>query len=255
MSKWDPRHYLQFERERTLPVRDLVSRIELQSPSTIVDLGCGPGNSTAVLAKRWPDASIIGVDSSAEMLTQARESSVRAKWILADIREWQPDNSVDLVFSNAALQWVSLHEIEIPRLFNLVAKHGALAFQIPTHTDLWFEVLEKIVMSPVWRDKFLKGTSEFYSYELGFYYDLLSGQSKRLDLWETRYFHVLSSPEAIVEWTQGTALRPLFDRLSDSSLRETFVKQYTEEIASSYPRQPDGNVLFPFLRRFVIAYR
>ena len=244
-----------FERERTLPCRDLVNRIELSSPSRIVDLGCGPGNSTAVLAQKWPNAEILGVDSSIEMLKQARASRIKAEWILEDIQRWNSERGFDLVFSNAALQWIADHEREIPRLFNSVANGGALAFQIPTRTDLWNEVLEKLVTNPSWANRFRPVTSnDFFSHKLEFYYSVLSNLSKQIDLWETKYIHILPTPEAVVEWTKGTALRPLLDRLKDANMRNEFLAEYTREITKAFPSQ-DGKILFPFLRRFVVAYR
>ena len=255
MSAWNPETYLQFEKERTLPCRDLASRIELDTPSRIADLGCGPGNSTAVLAERWPKAGILGIDNSPEMLKIARSSKVRAEWMEADILCWNPQEQFDLIFSNAALQWVPDHEKEIPRLFSLVRWGGALAFQMPTRTDLWFDALQTLLNSSAWKNQFQSASSDFYSHELPFYYRMLAKPAKRIDLWETKYFHVLQSPEAVVEWTKGTALRPLLDQLPDNSAREAFVREYTKETDLAYPRQPDSKILFPFLRRFVVAYR
>jgi len=254
MSTWNPASYLKFERERTLPCRDLVSRIELTTPSRIADLGCGPGDSTAVIASRWPEAKIVGVDNSREMLETARKSGIPAEWLLSDIREWKPEVPFDILFSNAAFQWIPDHEREIPRLFSFVADNGALAFQIPTHTDLWYDVLKELTGNLRWHTYFHDAPSDFYSYELGFYYDLLSSNSRKIDLWDTKYFHVLPSPEAIVEWTRSTALRPLLDRLPDEKSRNAFVGDYTKAISVAYKRRPDGNLLFPFRRRFVIAY-
>lgn len=255
MSSWNPKDYLQFERERTLPCHDLVERIELSSPFRIADLGCGPGNSTAVLAERWPEASLVGIDNSPEMLKISRETQIKAEWLQVDIRNWNPTSLYDLIFSNAALQWIPDHETEIVRLFNMVSEGGALAFQIPTHIDLWYSVLEKVVLNPKWVDRFHKFSSGFYTHKLDFYYDLLSQRSKKIGLWETEYYHVLPDPEAIVEWTKATGVRPFLNRLSDQKTRDEFITQYTHEIARTYPKQRDGKVLFPFLRRFVIAYR
>jgi trans-aconitate 2-methyltransferase len=255
VSVWNPETYLQFEKERTLPCRDLAFRIELDAPTRIADLGCGPGNSTAVLAGRWPKAGIVGIDNSPEMLKIARSSQVRAEWLETDILRWTPEEQFDLIFSNAALQWVPNHEKEIPRLFGLVRRGGALAFQMPTRTDLWFDVLQKLMNSPLWRNQFRPASSDFYSHELPFYYGMLAKASRRIDLWDTKYFHVLPSAEAVVDWTKGTALRPLLDRLSDTSAREAFLRAYTDEIKLAYRKEDDGRILFPFLRRFVIAYR
>lgn len=254
MATWNPAGYLKFERERTLPCRDLVSKIELEDPKQIADLGCGPGNSTAVLAEKWPNAILIGIDNSPDMLDSAKKSNVRAEWELSDIRKWTPSTRFDLVFSNAALQWVPDHKTEIPRLFTRVSPGGALAFQIPTHTDLWYEILWRQTESSRWKSFFRDFSTDFYTHELAFYYDLMSDRSKCVELWETKYFHVLSGPEAIVDWTKSTGLRPFLERLGDVDTRNEFLREYTQEISKAYNRQPDGKVLFPFLRRFVIAY-
>lgn len=255
MSAWNPHDYLRFERERTLPCRDLASRIELSSPLTIVDLGCGPGNSTAVLAQRWPNSKIIGIDNSPQMLKIARKSKIRVEWLQADVRQWKPSETFDLIFSNAALQWITNHETELPRIFNYVTEGGAFAFQVPTRTDLWYEVLQKVLNSRTWKEWFRDQVQDFDSRELPIYYDILSSRSTNIDLWETEYFHVLPEPSAVVEWTRGTALRSLLDRLPDAKTRDAFVADYTKEIALSYPKRSDGRILFPFLRRFVISYR
>jgi trans-aconitate 2-methyltransferase len=252
---WDPREYLKFERERTLPCRDLVARIELESPALIADLGCGPGNSTSVAAGRWPDAKIVGVDSSAEMLKIARGSNLRAEWVLADMREWTPERPYDLLFSNAALQWVAGQETVLPRLFDSVGEGGAFAFQIPSGEGGWSRAIKEVADSPAWRSRFSENLLQLSTHELTFYYDLLSPISQRIDLWETQYVHVFPGPEAVVEWTKGTALRPLLDRLPEERERASFLAGYSATIAKAYPRRPDGQVLFPFLRRFVVAYR
>lgn len=254
IPSWNPREYLRFERERTLPCRDLVNRIELDSPSTVADLGCGPGNSTAVLAERWPGAKLLGVDNSTAMLEKARNSPTTADWVLADIRDWTPGYACDLLFSNAALQWVPDHDRQVPRLFSLVAEDGALAFQIPSGKGAWVEALREVVGLPAWRATLPESVVDLRTEELSFYYDLLSPLSQRLDLWETEYMHILPGPDSVVEWTSGTALRPLLDRLSEEK-RASFFADYTKAINEAYPGRPDGKVLFPFLRRFVVAYR
>ncbi len=252
---WDPQEYLKFERERTLPCRDLVSKIELESPQSIVDLGCGPGNSTAVLATRWPRAKITGVDHSEDMLAKARKVSNAVEWRLCDIRDWSPERPFDLVFSNAVFQWLPDQELELPRLFSHVASGGVFAFQIPSGEGEWTAAVRQVVKLPAWRDRFKGNFTDLRTPDISFYYDLLSPLSRRIDAWQTQYVHVFSAPEMVVEWTSGTALRPVLDRLSDKQERKAFLTAYTERILGAYPRRPDGRVLFPFLRRFVVAYK
>ncbi|MGA2664108.1 MAG: methyltransferase domain-containing protein [Nitrososphaerales archaeon] len=251
---WSPRDYLKFERERTLPSRDLVARIELESPATIADLGCGPGNSTAILRKRWSGARIWGVDNSPAMLEAAKRSSAEVEWVLADIGAWNPRMTFDLLFSNAALQWVPDHTTLVPRLFLAVSPGGAFAVQMPARDGAWTRIIEEIAGYGRWADRF-SGVPDLAAEPLDLYYDLLSPLSSRIDLWETEYVHVLSSPLDVVEWTKGTALRPHLERLHGTGEREAFLEEYTAAIRDAYPSRPDGKVLFPFHRRFWVAYR
>ncbi len=251
---WDSRQYLKFERERTLPCRDLVARIEVEPPRLIADLGCGPGNSTAVLAERWPRAEITGIDNSPEMLKAARSSKTKAEWLLADIRDWNPERPFDLVFSNAALQWVPNQDKEIPRLLGLVGPKGAFAFQIPAGEGEWTAALRKVAQSKAWSGRLGEKVLDLHTHQLDFYYAALASRSSRVDLWETSYVHILEDAESVVEWTKGTALRPVLQRLPAEE-GQSFVEDYTQAIREAYPPQRDGRILFPFLRRFVVAYR
>ncbi len=258
MSPWEPDRYLAFEKERTLPARDLVRRIELEWPSRIVDLGCGTGTSTAVLRERWPRASIVGIDRSEEMLRRARASVPTGDWVSADRATWTPSEPYDLVFSNAALQWIRAPAAAAARLFGFVAEGGALAFQIPiryARAPGWAEVLAQVVRREPWIHRFPTDAREDGCIGMGAIYDLLAPRAARVDLWDTEYVHVLPGPQAIVEWTRGTGLRPWLEKLDDPAEREQFLTEYTAGIASRYPKRGDGKVLFPFPRRFVIAYR
>lgn len=252
---WDPRAYLQFERERTQPCRDLVARIELDSIRAAVDLGCGPGNSTRVLAERWPEARIIGVDSSTEMLEKARKSGVKAQWHLMDIRDWNPTTQVDLVFSNAVFQWLPDADIQVPRLLKSVASGGAFAFQVPSGEGRWVEAMRRVAESARWRGSFPETLLSLGTAEVTHYYDLLSPLAESVEVWQTEYVHVFPAPQSIVEWTSGSALRPILDGLTGKEDRDSFLSDYGDAVAEAYPRRPDGKVLFPFLRRFVVAYR
>lgn len=256
MATWDPAQYLRFERERTQPCRDLVTRIELAPPHRIVDLGCGPGNSTAVLRARWPTSEIVGVDRSAEMLTAARRTDPTVRWVEADAASWTPDAPVDLLFSNAALQWVPDHARQFPRLFASVAPGGAFALQMPANTDEPYQrAAVRLSASPTW-SRFLGSLDlDFETEGPEFYFDRLAPLAGRIDLWDTRYVHVLAGPDEVVEWTVGTGLRPYLAALPDDAHRERFLAEYRAEIRREYPARSGGRVLFPFLRRFVVAYR
>ncbi|HEY3897893.1 MAG TPA: trans-aconitate 2-methyltransferase [Chthoniobacter sp.] len=256
MPSWNPDQYLKFDDERTRPCRELVARIALDKPGTIVDLGCGPGNSTAVLAQRWPDAKVSGLDRSADMIRAAREKSPRIHWEESDIATWQASESIDLIFSNAALQWVPDHQRIVPQLFAQVAPGGALAWQVPANIDApAHRIMRELATSSTWQKHFTEPVREWFVHPPHFYYDLLAPVAARVDVWTTEYFHVLESPAAIVEWYKGTGLRPFLDRFQSPSDRDRFLTDYEQEIQRAFPRRSDNRVLFPFLRQFFIAYR
>jgi trans-aconitate 2-methyltransferase len=256
---WDAGQYLQFADERIRPCRELAVRIALAAPRTVIDLGCGPGNSTQVLAERWPSADLTGLDSSAEMLEAARRSAPRRCWVAAEIGAWAAanDQPFDIVFSNAALQWVPDHGVIFPRLFAHLAPGGALAVQMPNNGDApAHRAARSLAASPVWRDQFpAGGIREWRVHPAEFYYDLLAADDAKIDLWETEYLQVMSGAEAIVEWYKGTGLRPYLSALTNADDRQEFLGAYLEAIRSAYPVRTDGRVLFPFRRLFLIAYR
>lgn len=257
MADWDADLYRRFEAERTLPCRDLVHRIDLAAPARIVDLGCGPGNSTAVLRERWPSAGVTGVDSSPEMLRKARASWTSGLWIEADLTRWDPREPFDLVFSNAALQWLPDHPRAVRRIWAWVAPGGALAFQVPARPSPpagWLRALAAVGARPPWNGQFPADPIEGNVLPLSGYFDLLAPEARRVELWDTEYDHILPGPDAIVEWTKGTGLRPWLDRLSEGSERDHFLAEYARAVAQEYPTRDHGAVVFPFLRRFVIAF-
>lgn len=263
MPTWNSEQYLRFAAERTQPARDLAARVTLSAPQQIVDLGCGPGNSTAVVAERWPDAAITGVDSSPSMLATARREHPRWGWQEADIAQWCVATAArpaaerpNLVFSNAALQWVPRHAEVVDPLFDAVAPAGALAFQIPYTGEVSHQRrMRELAASPAWRGRFTSPPAAWAVEPLEFYYDALAPRATRVDLWITDYIHVLSGPEAIVEWYRGTGLRPYLEALPDDSARSAFLADYLAAITPDHPRRADGHVLMPFRRLFVIAYR
>ena len=258
MSQWDAQQYLLFHDQRTQPCIDLVQHIELKSPETIIDLGCGPGNSTKVLAERWPNALVTGLDNSSEMLTEARTLHPQWRWVLGDIRTFASDRDglkYDMVFSNAALQWLTDHARLFPQLFNRVEPGGALAVQMPAVLDspAQYSILE-LIQDPRWEKHFREPLRDWFHHDLHFYYSLLAASARRVDLWQTTYLHIMSGPNDIVEWYRGTALRPYLQALPDDFTRQEFLCEYSQQIAQAYPAQPNGRVLFPFKRIFIVAY-
>lgn len=258
MPAWDANLYLKFGDERTQPALDLVTRVNLAAPAQIIDIGCGPGNSTAVLRPRWPGAQVAGLDNSPDMLAAARLSQPEQEWILADAAAWQASasSSYDLVFSNAALQWMANHEALVPGLFRLVRPGGALAFQMPARAySRIHQLILEVADEPEWIRRMGAARQGFTLERPGFYYDLLAGLAARLDLWETEYCHVMPDRDAIIQWVSGTAVRPFLDALETEAERQRFIVQLSARVEQAYPLQRDGQVLFPFRRLFVVAYR
>jgi len=250
MPTWSADQYLKFEGERTRPCRDLLAAIDLPSVHQIVDLGCGPGNSTSVLAGRWPDAQITGLDNARSMIEVAQSARPQDRWMVRDITEWAANerDQFDLVFSNAALQWVPDHASLYARLFERVRPGGVLAIQIPANFDA---LPHRLMRELAPRDIRVK---EWHAHDAAFYYDVLAPHAACVDIWYTEYQHVMMNAEAIVEWYKGTGLRPFMEALAANE-REKFLSDYTDRIREAYRPRPDGKVLFPFLRLFVIAYK
>jgi trans-aconitate 2-methyltransferase len=243
---WNPRQYLQYEGERLRPALDLIARIPLTHPSTIVDLGCGAGNVARVLADRFPGATIDGVDGDAAMLERARQTldgDARFRWTLADLAAWHPPYAVDLLFSNAALQWLGGHPQLFPQLFAKLAPHGVLAVQMPDNHGAG-AVSDLVRRRPV--------------ADLADYYELLAPRARSFDGWRTTYLHVLAArPDGehpVVAWLRGSALTPFTSHLAPP-LAEAFVADYAARIEQAYPRRVDGTVLFPFARIFMMVQR
>jgi trans-aconitate 2-methyltransferase len=251
MPTWNPSQYLRFQAERTQPCRDLAARVPLDSPARIIDLGCGPGNSTQILLERWPHAEITGLDNSPDMIDQARRASDACRWMAAEIAEWAAGtDQYDLVFSNAALQWLPDHRRLFPGLMTHVRKGGALAVQMPGNWDAAAHRLMRGVASR-WRET--DSVREWFTHDVGFYYDLLAPLAARIDLWATEYIHIMDGPADIVEWYKGTGMRPFLDALPGAADRESFLASYLDAIREAYPPHENGGVLFPFRRIFLVA--
>ena len=253
MPNWDPALYLQFDAERTQPAIDLVNRIHIGAPRRIADLGCGPGNSTAVLAARWAGAKITGIDNSREMLEQARGQYPAMEWEFADIGQWSPAERFDLLFSNAALQWVTGQQLLLPRLVSFLNSGGMFAAQIPYHLhSLVHRVIEETAQQGPWAAR-LRGAHDVFEIRTpAEYYDILAPHSRRVQVWVTEYIHVFDSPTAIVTWMQGTGLRPYLARLTEDEQAD-FLRAFGEAVSQAYRPQADGRVLFGFPRMFLLA--
>ena len=253
MTGWDNRQYLKFADERTRAASELLARVPLASADHVVDLGCGPGNSTAVLRARFPAAHLTGVDSSADMLERARKDYPELSWRLADAAAFSPEQPLDLLFANALLQWLPEHASLVPTLFSRVAPGGVLALQMPRNFEEPSHRLMRSTPGP-WADRLAGVRSLTPVASPAFYYDLLAPTARSVDIWQTTYEHVMQSPEAIVDWVKGTGLRPYLEALSASE-RDTYLAAYTRGIDAAYPPRSDGKRLFSFPRLFIVAQR
>jgi trans-aconitate 2-methyltransferase len=254
MTTWDPTRYLQFADDRSRPFVDLVARVQTE-PSTIVDLGCGPGHLTAVLRARWPEAAIHGVDSSPEMIDKANADNAddRATYELADVATWTTSEPVDLIVSNALFQWVPDQLAVIRRLTDLVAPGGTIALQVPCNYDApSHRLLHEISSQPPYavHTQGLHGDRGTHAET---YLELFSDLDWAVDAWETTYLHVLPGDDPVFDWISGTGARPILQALPDG-LREEFVSTYKAALREAYPARPWGTVL-PFSRTFAVARR
>jgi len=256
MRNWDPKQYLRFKNERTQPSIDLVSRVRVDNPSTIIDIGCGPGNSTQVLHQRWPNAEITGLDNSSEMIETARRDYPNQKWLLSDASKLELDQTYDIVFSNAALQWIPDHDILIPRFFQMVNPRGSLAVQVPAIGEsLFHKALLSVSLRERW-SRFTSGCEDLLNYRTAeYYYNILFPLTSEFDLWETTYHDVMASHGELIEWHKSTGMRPYLERLPDDGSRKEFEGEILTECKHSYPIQKDSKVLYPFKRIFFVAYR
>ena len=254
MSEWNPALYSRFEDERTRPARELLARVPLAQAARVVDLGCGPGNSTELLVQRFPGAEVVGLDNSKPMLESARQRLPGVRFELADIAGWQPDQAPDLVYANAALQWVPDHAQLFPRLFSLLAPRGVLAVQMPdNHEQPTHRAMREVAALP----QFAAAIGDPAKlrppmHAIQNYYDLLAREAEEVDVWHTIYQHRMASPAAIVEWVSATGLKPFVAPL-DATQRAAYLAEYERRIAASYSVRTDGKLLLAFPRMFIVA--
>lgn len=252
--RWDPERYLAFAGERGRPFVDLVGRIDASSPAGVVDLGCGPGNLTTLLADRWPEASVTGIDSSAEMIAAASTGPAgdRIEFRQGDIREWVASGeTADVVVSNATLQWVPGHLDLLPGLVGALEPGGVLAFQVPHNDDQPSTTIRDELAAEPPYVMFTAGVSRIAAHDAGTYLRALLDLGCEVDAWETTYLHLLQGPDPVFDWFSATGLRPVLQALPDD-LRARFTHEIKARLRAAYPGDGHG-VLLPFRRVFVVA--
>lgn len=250
---WNPDQYLKFSAPRLRPAIDLLAAVPSTRPGTVYDLGCGAGNVTRLLAERWPQADITGVDDSAAMLAKAATEQARVRWVERGLAQWRADRPADLIYSNAALHWLPDHERLFPALLAQLAPGGVLAVQMPRNFDAPSHTLiADTVRAGPWRARLEPLLQPPPVAAPEFYFDVLAPLAERVDIWQTEYLQVLEGTDPVKEWTKGTWLKQFLDAL-DEPERNAFEQDYAARLRVAYPTRTDGKTLFPFRRLFIVA--
>lgn len=251
---WNPDQYLKFADARKAPALHLLALLDGQLPSVIVDLGCGTGNITRLLAERWPAAGVIGIDSDAAMLAKAAATPSTIHWQRAEIGSWRADFPPDLIFSNAVLHWLDGHPHLLPTLLGQLAAGGVLAVQMPANFSApSHRILLDLVAEARWRDM-LSGVRMGSVLPPADYHQLLMPHCRHLELRETTYWQLLSGDDAVFGWMKGPTLVPYLERLGVAA-GEEFLGEYRQRLRIAYPQQADAQTPFPFKRMFFVAQR
>jgi trans-aconitate 2-methyltransferase len=251
---WDPDRYLTYADERGRPFVELIARIGAATPATVVDLGCGPGNLTTLLRDRWPDADIRGLDSSPEMIEKARAAEQGIAFEVADLRTWAAEaDPVDVLVSNATLQWVPGHLDLLPTLVDRVAPGGWIAFQVPGNFDEPSHTIRRDLAAEAPYAAHTRSVAVPSSHDPAVYLEALSALGCTVDAWETTYLHVLTGPDPVFTWVSGTGARPTLQALPDE-LRPAFEDEFRRRLRAAYPEH-DGRVVLPFRRVFAVGHR
>ncbi len=256
VKDWNPELYLKFRNERTQPSIDLVNRININfEPESIIDIGCGPGNSGQILFGRWPNAKFVGIDNSQKMIEKATSDYPDKSWQIADAATYKSETKFDIVYSNATIQWIPNHEQLLGRLYELLSARGILAIQLPIFGDMPIaKEIENTAKRSKWRKQTEFCSQLFTFHDYNFYYDILSGRFASIEMWETYYLHILESHKSIIEMTKSTGMKPYLDSLNNEFEREEFENDILTEIVNHYPVQSNGKVIFPFKRLFMIGF-
>ena len=252
VHSWDPDRYLTFADERGRPFLELLARIDADAPQRVVDLGCGSGNLTVLLARRWPEAQVVGIDSSREMVAAA-PTGEGVEFSVGDIASWTPDEPVDVLLSNAALQWVPGHLDLLPRHVEAVVPGGWLAFQVPGNFEEPSHTIRRELAAEPPYAAHTADVAAPDAHGAARYLEALRGLGCEVDAWETTYLHVLHGEDPVFTWVSGTGARPTLQALPDD-LRPPFEEEFKRRLREAYPER-DGAVVLPFRRVFVVARR
>jgi len=256
MTDWNPALYMKFESERTRAARDLLAQIPNFGFGRIFDLGCRPGDATELLAAAFPRAIIIGLDISDNMLAVARSRVAAAQFIKQDIETWSPEEKIDLIFANSVLQFVPNNHELLVRLVSFLLERGWLAVQMPNNIQELSHALMRMVavvgpwagrLTPIAKTRVVIGAFDSY-------YQLLTPICSKVDIWQKTYVHPLDGLDEIIEWFEGSGLRPFLEPLTPCE-RETFLARYSSELSAAYPRQPNGKVLLRYPRLFLVVQK
>ncbi|RZL08728.1 MAG: trans-aconitate 2-methyltransferase [Pedobacter sp.] len=251
---WSASQYSKFEQERNRPIKDLIAQIKLSAVNRAVDIGCGPGNSTELLAASFPDAILSGIDSSPDMIAAAKSRLPNVSFSVADITSWKDEGPYDIILANASLQWIPDHQTVFPALINKLSAGGVLAVQMPDNfEEPAHQLMRHIASKGPWKDKLANSSKRIGRETAVWYYEQLQHKVSSLDIWRTTYFHPMAGgAKDIVEWFKGTGLRPFLDPLAQEE-RNEFIAAYTEGISKAYPINSDGSILLPYPRLFILA--
>jgi trans-aconitate 2-methyltransferase len=254
MTDWSPTTYLKFEDQRTRPAADLLARVPPNAARCVVDVGCGPGNSTELLAQRYPGADILGLDNSPAMLEEARRRLPELRFDAADAATWIPGPDADLVFANATYQWIADHFAQLPRVLAALRPGAVLAVQMPDNVNqTTHRLMREVAQEGPWAGTLTAASRQPLPPPRA-YYEALQPHAARIDIWHTIYNHVLADAPTIVEFVRSTGLRPFLDPLGQPDRLE-FLARYTARIAEAYRPMADGKVMLDFSRLFIVAQR
>ncbi|MCX6047957.1 MAG: methyltransferase domain-containing protein [Chloroflexi bacterium] len=250
---WNPELYLRFNKERTQPAIDLLNRIEADAPTKILDVGCGPGNSTQALAQRWPAATILGIDNSVAMIEKAKADYPHARWEVMDALNIKYVGEFDIVFSNAVIHWIPDHGSLLKNLFHALNDKGVLAIQMPLYHEMPVYALVEERYRQMFPESSFESDHVFNFHSAGYYYEILAQMPCNFSIWETSYMHVMESHAQIVEMIKSTGLKPYLDEIRDNAQKVDFENSVLHHLPTVYKIQSNGRILFPFKRLFLLV--